>query len=166
MDLTEIELEHLDHKVYSFLSFAWAIISDADINSEVIRWIGEARFTIWGAFRIFFKRQYPGEVELEGKRVHGKYENLNLETEEGQEESKEHDQLISGNIKLQEDAYQHFLVQNTPYIGANIYTCPISAINDGYNDVVVQHESQGRMPLIHYLLQMDSGNLFNKDGTF
>lgn len=58
MDLTEIHfLENEEQKpIYSFLSITWAIVADADINSEVVRWIGPARFTLWGVYRIIFKK--------------------------------------------------------------------------------------------------------------
>ena len=52
MDLTELDLEYEpDRRIYSFLSVAWAVIADCDIDSEVLRWMGSARFTLWGAYR-------------------------------------------------------------------------------------------------------------------
>ena len=64
MDLTELELEYFQNepnkKLYMFLMLAWAIISDCDINSEVIRWVGPARFTLWGVWRVLALRHYPG----------------------------------------------------------------------------------------------------------
>ena len=53
-------------KVYMFLMLAWAIISDCDINSEVIRWAGPPRFTLWGVYRVFALRHYEGEFEYTG----------------------------------------------------------------------------------------------------
>lgn len=49
-----------------FLSFMWAIISDIDINSEVIRCCGSARFTIWGVYRALSVRTYPGTFSYKG----------------------------------------------------------------------------------------------------
>lgn len=64
MDLTELHLEYYQNeankKLYMFLMMSWAIISDADINSEFMRWMGNPRFTIWGAYRIVNLRQYQG----------------------------------------------------------------------------------------------------------
>jgi sphingosine kinase len=64
MDLTEIEGEYEKEKIYSFLSTAWAVIADCDINSEVIRCIGTSRFTLWGIFRVFCKRNYAGSINF------------------------------------------------------------------------------------------------------
>lgn len=65
MDLTELELEYHQNedqkKLYMFLMMAWAVISDCDINSEVIRWAGHSRFTLWGIYRVASIRHYPGE---------------------------------------------------------------------------------------------------------
>ena len=55
-----------------FLMLAWAIVSDCDINSEVIRWIGPARFTIWGVFRVLFLRQYPAYFRFKGFQVNNR----------------------------------------------------------------------------------------------
>lgn len=52
MDLTEIEAEYQKDKIYSFLSTFWGVLADCDINSEVIRCVGSARFTIWGKLKI------------------------------------------------------------------------------------------------------------------
>jgi hypothetical protein len=59
MDLTEITLEYQpETKLYMFLMMGWAIISDCDINSEVIRCVGPPRFTIWGVYRVLALRNY------------------------------------------------------------------------------------------------------------
>jgi sphingosine kinase len=63
MDLTELTMEYQpDKKLYMFLSLAWAIVSDIDINSEVIRCIGPTRFTIWGIYRLINLRNYLGNL--------------------------------------------------------------------------------------------------------
>lgn len=73
MDLTELTLEYLQNeeqkKIYMFLSMAWAFIADCDINSEVIRCIGEARFTVWGVYRLFALRDYKAKVTMKGQAV-------------------------------------------------------------------------------------------------
>ena len=56
MDLTEIEAEYQREKIYSFLCTFWGVLADCDINSEVIRCLGTARFTIWGIYRVLCTR--------------------------------------------------------------------------------------------------------------
>jgi sphingosine kinase len=72
MDVTEIEAEYQERKIYSMLSTAWAIIADCDINSEAIRCLGSPRFTIWGVMRLLFLRKYLGCVNFTGFPVQDK----------------------------------------------------------------------------------------------
>jgi hypothetical protein len=67
MDLTEIDAEYMKEKIYSFLSLFWAILADCDINSEVIRCIGSARFTIWGVYRVICSKRYAGSIYYTGQ---------------------------------------------------------------------------------------------------
>jgi sphingosine kinase len=66
MDLTEIEAEYEKQKIYSFLSTFWGVIADCDINSEVLRWMGTARFTIWGIYRVICPVNYLGSITYTG----------------------------------------------------------------------------------------------------
>ena len=52
--------------MYSFLSVAWSVLADIDINSEVIRCCGPARFTTWGVIRTLFMRDYFGSLRYFG----------------------------------------------------------------------------------------------------
>ena len=72
MDLTEIEGEYMKEKVYSFLAVFWGILADCDLNSEVLRWLGTSRFTIWGIYRVLCLRTYLGNVYFTGQRVNSK----------------------------------------------------------------------------------------------
>ena len=66
MDLTEIEAEYKKEKIYSFLSIFWGVLADCDINSEVLRWMGSTRFTIWGIYRVLCIRHYSGSLYYTG----------------------------------------------------------------------------------------------------
>ena len=70
IDLTEITFEYEPaKKVYSFLSFAWAIFADIDIGSEAIRCCGPTRFTVWGVWRTLFTRDYFGSMRYIGEQA-------------------------------------------------------------------------------------------------
>lgn len=51
MDLVALELES-GKRIYSFLSVAWGLTSDVDIESEKYRRVGNFRFTIGAIVRI------------------------------------------------------------------------------------------------------------------
>ena len=70
VDLTELTFEYEPtKKVYSFLSVAWSIVADIDINSEAIRCCGSSRFTVWGVWRTLFIRDYYGSIRYIGEHA-------------------------------------------------------------------------------------------------
>jgi diacylglycerol kinase family enzyme len=45
---------------FSFLSLEWAIVADIDIESENLRFLGSARFDVYGFYRCLWLRRYRG----------------------------------------------------------------------------------------------------------
>ena len=72
MDLNVYDGEYEPEKIYSFLSLTWSVISDCDINSEVIRCCGPARFTVWGVWRTIFMKDYYGDFSYKGLKLGNK----------------------------------------------------------------------------------------------
>ena len=85
MDLTELDCEYERNRIYCFLSVTWSIIADVDINSEAIRCCGSTRFTVWGAWRTFFKRHYQGSFKYNGRKIKNKNE-VNMKRDDSDEE--------------------------------------------------------------------------------
>lgn len=52
IDLMCFEME--EKKIISFLSLSWAFIAEVDLNSEFLRFLGGARFDIYGTWRAIF----------------------------------------------------------------------------------------------------------------
>eukprot|EP00026_Physarum_polycephalum_P005330 Phypoly_transcript_05362.p1 GENE.Phypoly_transcript_05362~~Phypoly_transcript_05362.p1 ORF type:complete len:627 (+),score=83.49 Phypoly_transcript_05362:27-1883(+) len=48
--------------LYGFLTLTWAMISDVDIESEKMRWMGSLRFSIGALKRIMSLRKYKGKI--------------------------------------------------------------------------------------------------------
>lgn len=73
MDLTELELEYWQNeprkKLYMFLAMQYAIVADCDINSEVLRCMGNPRFYVWGFYRTLIYKNYPAELIYSGKEA-------------------------------------------------------------------------------------------------
>lgn len=57
-----VEVQYGKKTVYSFLAVAWGIISDIDIESEWLRFMGSPRFTIQAFIRIMALRKYRGRL--------------------------------------------------------------------------------------------------------
>ncbi|KAK4877073.1 hypothetical protein RN001_009579 [Aquatica leii] len=60
MDLVRVETT--SQIMFSFLSIGWGILSDIDIESEILRALGEPRFTLWSLARLIGLRSYTGKV--------------------------------------------------------------------------------------------------------
>eukprot|EP00088_Acartia_fossae_P001817 TRINITY_DN10713_c0_g1_i2.p1 TRINITY_DN10713_c0_g1~~TRINITY_DN10713_c0_g1_i2.p1 ORF type:complete len:574 (-),score=68.94 TRINITY_DN10713_c0_g1_i2:199-1920(-) len=60
MDLTFVET--VDTCLYSFLSIGYALLSDIDIESEYLRWMGEFRFYILSCIRVLNPRYYRAKL--------------------------------------------------------------------------------------------------------
>jgi len=110
MDLTEIEAEYEKDKIYSMLSTAWAVIADIDINSETIRWMGFARMTLWGIFRVVFKKLYRGHLWYRGMKVKSKQEGLQLK--EGLNEFEENRLFTPELPEFNEPISDHSKIEN------------------------------------------------------
>lgn len=52
MDLMLFQIEN--KRIYSFLSLTWAYLADVDLNSENLRFLGDARFEVYGTWRALF----------------------------------------------------------------------------------------------------------------
>merc|ERR1712172_94261 len=48
--------------IYSFLSAGWGFISDVDIESEKLRWMGDTRFSLWSAYALANLKLYRGRL--------------------------------------------------------------------------------------------------------
>ena len=55
--------------------------------------------------------------------------------------------------QYREQNFNHVLIQNTPFIGSDINSGPLAAINDGYNELIVQTQDAGRCRLARLLIE-------------
>merc|ERR1711953_35725 len=60
MDLVCVQLS--GGSIYSFLSAGWGFISDVDIESEKLRWMGDTRFSLWSAYALANLKLYKGRL--------------------------------------------------------------------------------------------------------
>merc|ERR1711971_1230194 len=60
MDLVCVQLA--GGSIYSFLSAGWGFISDVDIESEKLRWMGDTRFSLWSAYALANLKLYRGRL--------------------------------------------------------------------------------------------------------
>ena len=106
-----------------FLSLTWAIIADIDINSEVLRWMGDIRLRLWGVYRLLFVRTYAGSLELQGQDIRNKDQ-----------------QVVAGESRQarHDEGFKYLCVLNIPWVSGVDNFGPLSKVNDGQNDVITQ----------------------------
>jgi sphingosine kinase len=56
MDISRYQTAH--GHFLSFLSYSYGIVSDIDIESEAIRFLGSLRFDVWAVWRVLTLRTY------------------------------------------------------------------------------------------------------------
>ena len=132
-----------------FLSLTWCIISDIDINSEVLRSIGSSRFTIYGLYRLMRVRHYQGKLMYNGKKIES---NKPEDFVEIKQQFKE-EQL--------ENSFKHLIINNCSWCSFSINITPLSRLDDGTNDIILMTSDKSRWQLTKLLLNQDDGLYFN-----
>ena len=171
MDITKLDMEYPPgDPVYSFLSTAWAIIADIDINSEAVRCCGDARFTLWGIYRALWTKRYAAKsFDYNGFKLKNKadWPRILNEIEDAENEPLVEQDVSSllNHVDLQNESMVHFVAVNTPWIGASYNFAPQSRINDGLNDIIYMPTARyGKCALISLLLDQDNGNYWGANG--
>lgn len=72
MDLTKIEGEFMVKPVYCLMMMAWGIVADVDISSEVIRFMGNSRITIFAVLKILQDISYQCKFAYNGMSITNK----------------------------------------------------------------------------------------------
>ena len=61
--------------------------------------------------------------------------------------------------------FKLFNVYNAPWIGTTFRAAPLSKVDDGTNDIVLQTGDKSRFQLAKLLIAMDNGDYFTKQGN-
>ena len=160
LDLASYQLAKTSKTYTSFLSFSWGLIADCDLDSECLRWLGALRADIWAVYRgILFPKKYrarfsylpPQNSKLLGART-------------PKIEMPKFDEPLSKEWVTIEDDISVFWVCNTSHASFNMFTCPMSKMNDGVFYILIVRSSVSRLRLLQILLKLDSGKHIECDG--
>lgn len=112
--------------MFSFLSIGWGLISDIDIESERLRYMGHQRFSLWSLRRLIGLRTYHGKISY----IPASTELLNASSDE-QPPSKRAGikHSISCNTYLTEEG-------GTSELGADGEVITLETANDGFFDTM------------------------------
>ncbi len=154
IDLLECELLSEEKKIYAFLSVAYGIIADIDLESEICRCCGPFRFSLYGAFRWMCLRNslaavyyLPSDTQIAEKDIPG------LKS-----------QLDDSIFRRENEHFYYFLACNVSHIGENINCAPRAKLDDGFCDLLKMKKQAGKGALLKQLFNQDSGDYFSQQG--
>jgi len=184
IDLCEIEMLNQKKKVYSFLSVTWGFVADVDLESEVLRCLGEMRLYVWAIWRLLNLRKYNMSVsylkeECEGDVISHDSSNFCTTIKPEYTLNSYYNKLKSADIKNKEqtrkesdtdsvfdssraDLY-YFALSNLSHISVSINAHPLAVSDDGNVDILLSGPSSNssRCQFTKFLLlRHDAGDLF------
>ncbi len=132
-----------DQEYYSFLSLAWGLISDADIESEKLKYLGSLRFDVYALMLISLLRTYKGIFSF----IPHPECNIPL------------DKTISiqGEWRVIEADFIFLWAMNVPWAAEDMNVTPYAQLNDGAMDVLIMRQGTSRLELLKALLRCGKG---------
>jgi sphingosine kinase len=142
----------------SFLTFAWAMVADLDFESEIIRFVGEARFHLWAVLRILALRRYPAKFSYLPPPSSNDKSNKPLDNNMPALTSP-----VPANWVTIEDNFIVFWVSQVPKASVNDLQSPKSTLDDGVFRAFIIRGNVSRFQLIKCLLHLDTGGHIDQD---
>lgn len=121
-----------EKKIYSFLSVGWGLLADIDVESEVLRALGEPRFTLWSFLRLANLKTYTAELSY-------------IPSEKS-----------SPPVKINSDFISIFASCQS-YLGSELLFAPEATPNDGCIHLTFSKGSVGRVCATQFLLGLSNG---------
>lgn len=132
-----------DQEYYSFLSLAWGLISDVDIESEKLKFLGSWRFDLYSLMLICLLRTYKGRFSF---ILHP---DCPL--------SKEREIKQQGKWHIIEDEFIFLWAMNTSWAAHDMNVTPHAQLNDGAMDVLIMRRGTSRIEILKALLRCGKG---------
>lgn len=136
-------VNHNGQDYYSFLSLAWGLISDVDIESEKLKFLGALRFDVYALILMSLLRTYKGRFSY---LPHPDFEQI----------QKQENSSVTG-WQVMEDNFIFLWAMNTPWAAYDMNVTPYASLNDGAIDVLVMRQGTSRWELLQALLRCGKG---------
>lgn len=140
------------HEYMSFLLLGWGLVSDSDILSERLRWMGEPRFSVAGAYFLMKRNLYKGRLSLLRESGHAWQDGEAVELPPL-------DQPLdnaSGAWEVIEDDFLLVWIGQTSHCSASMYSSPGATMSDGVFTILVVRQNFSRLDMARMLLALDS----------
>ncbi|KAL1195140.1 Sphingosine kinase 1 [Cardamine amara subsp. amara] len=151
-------------KFFSVLMLAWGLVADIDIESEKFRWMGSARFDIYGLQRILCLRQYNGRilfVPAPGFESYGQPASYSVD-----KELPVSDKALGyqgPDTKLEDLEWREMKgpfvsvwLHNVPWGAENTLAAPNAKFSDGFLDLIVMKDSP-KLALLSLMTKLNDG---------
>lgn len=136
-------VEQNGKQYYSFLSLAWGLISDADLESEKLKFLGSLRFDVYALMLICLLRTYKGRFSF--------IPHPDCQLPDNQAISRDEEWHII------EDEFIFLWAMNTAWAAHDMNVTPHAQLNDGAMDVLVMRRGTSRIELLTALLRCGKG---------
>lgn len=140
LDLAAIEQN--DSKYYSFLSLAWGLIADVDIESEKFRFLGALRVDLYALFLLSTLRTYRGRFSFI-PHPDCKFASSHL--------------LSPSEWVVIDDEFVFIWAMNTAWAAYDMNVTPHAKINDGSMDVLIMRKGTPRLEILQALWRCGRG---------
>ncbi|MEM8827974.1 MAG: diacylglycerol kinase family protein [Cyanobacteria bacterium P01_G01_bin.19] len=134
-------------KYYSFLSLAWGLISDVDIESERLKFLGSLRFDLYALLLICMLRTYKGKFSF---IPHPDYQEFFPQGTSKQ-----------GEWHVIEDDFIFLWGMNTPWAAHDMNVTPHARLDDGAIDILIMRKGTSRLEILQALLRCGKGKHLN-----
>lgn len=155
MDLSLVQTPSKNYK--SFLIFGWGLISDVDILSESLRWMGETRMTVAAVYFILKQKKYRGRLSMFTGKTNDD-NNIRIDSSNRPSVLPSFDTpIIAGNgWEVIEDDFTLVWAVQTTHAASEIYSGPGKKMDDGLFMIYVVTQSK-KIELLQLLLAIDTG---------
>jgi sphingosine kinase len=130
---------------YSILSLSWGLISDVDVESEKLRFLGSLRNDLYAIIRIMFLKSYRGKFYFLPAFNKVFSEDLAIKQEDGW-------YLIEADFVL-------FWAMNVPWASHSFQPTPQAKLDDGMIDILIVRKGVSRSKLLKALLLIGEENI-------
>ncbi|KAF7492627.1 Sphingosine kinase 1 [Sarcoptes scabiei] len=142
MDIVRIRTP--DRIYFSFLCFGWGLLSDIDIESESLRFLGESRFSIWALYRSIASKRYRGRLS------YLPFDSQSNEIPSLSEMTPENWITVDGEFCLVYASYQKYLNSTTIF-------APDARLDDGRIHLAYIKGDVNVFQVIQFLLKLADG---------
>ena len=160
LDLVMIEQE--GRRYYSALSLSWAFISDVDIESDRLRFLGSLKNDIYALLRIWNLRTYPGRFSFfpasePARQVCKPFLECSCCSSEMAALSDLQPIAQDGRWQVLEGEFVVFWAMNVAWAAHNLKAAPHAHLSDGAIDVLVVRRGISKWQLLSAFLSSAKG---------